>query len=97
MRLDINLLKPTRIEFATCGVNSRSPTTGYLDTYPEVLQNVRRARIRTSSDGIEACGASVDLTTGLDEIDNWYTGPVHEFQSLVRSAGMLSSYRMYYL
>jgi hypothetical protein len=55
---------------ATCGVNSRSrysPTTGYLDTYPEVLQNVRRARIRTSSDGIEACGASVDLTTGLDE------------------------------
>jgi hypothetical protein len=45
-----------------------------LNAYPEVLQNVRKARTRTSSDRIEACGASVNLTTGLDEIDNWATG-----------------------
>lgn len=71
----------------------------YLDTYPEVLQNVRRARIRTSSDGIEACGASVDLTTGLDEIDsdNWATGPGPAGQSMERAAGMLSSYPKNYL
>jgi hypothetical protein len=69
----------------------------YLDTYPEVLQNVRRARLRTSSDGIEAGGASVDLTIGLDLIDNWATGPGPAEQSMEQAAGTLSSYPKNYL
>ena len=69
----------------------------YLNTYPEVLQNVRRARMRTSSDGIEAGGASVDLTIGLDVIDNWATGPGPAEQSMEQAAGTLSSYPKNYL
>ncbi len=69
----------------------------YLDTSPEVLQNVRRARIRTSSDGIKACGASVDLTTGLDEIENWATGPGPAEPSMERAADTLSSHPKNYL
>ncbi len=59
----------------------------YLNAYPEVLQNVRKARTRTSSEQIEACGASVDLTTGLDEIDNWATGTGPAGPSIERAAG----------
>jgi hypothetical protein len=42
---------------------------------------------------------TVDLTTGLDEIDsdNWATGPGPAGQSMERAAGMLSSYPKNYL